>query len=74
MQYEDAHLLDTVDFMQRQYSGHEEPEAQHYSTLFCDMCGSGSVQVSLCGELDEEWLCVCDECSAEWVLGNVWCD
>ena len=73
MQYEDTTLLDTVDFMQQQYNGHEEHEAQHASTLFCDTCGSDSVQVSLCGELDEEYTCVCNECNAKWISSNVWC-
>ena len=73
MQDEYNLLLDTVDFMQQQYIGYEEPEAQHASTLFCDVCGSDSVQVSLCGELDEEYTCVCNECSAKWISGNVWC-
>ena len=73
MQDEDSPLLDAVDFMQQQYNGHEEPGAQHTSKLFCDACGSDSVQVSLCGELDEEYTCVCNECSAKWISGNVWC-
>ena len=73
MQDEYNILLDTVDFMQQQYNGHEEPGAQHVSKLFCDVCGSDSVQVSLCGELDEECACVCNECSAKWISGNVWC-
>ena len=73
MQDEDSPLLDAVDFMLQQYNGHEEQEAQHAYTLFCDVCGSDSVQVSLCGELDEEYTCVCNECNAKWVSGNVWC-
>ena len=66
-------LVDTVDFMQQQYIGYEEPGSQSSSTLFCDACGSDSVQVSLCGELDEEYVCVCNECSAKWISSNVWC-
>lgn len=66
-------LVDTVDFMQQQYNRREEPRAQNVSKLFCDVCGSDSVQVSLCGELDEGYTCVCNECSAKWISSNVWC-
>ena len=73
MQDEDNPLLDTFDFIQQQYSRHEEILEEHVSKICCDVCGSDSVQVSLCGELDEEYTCVCNECSAKRISSNVWC-